>query len=65
MLTQRETDIALIEAKVEVQKLLEEWTVDYLGSRLDGIDTRGDETEGAQAQTAEGAEIAQQAEAPY
>ena len=57
MLTQREMDIALTEAKADVRKLLEEWATDYLGSRLDGINTRGDETEGAEAQVAEGAGI--------
>jgi hypothetical protein len=65
MFTQREMDTALVEGKAEVQKLLEEWVTDYLGSRLDGIDTRGDETEGAQAQSAEGPDIAQQTQAPY
>ena len=65
MLTQRETDIALVEAKAEVQEMLQEWLVDYLGSRLDGIDTRGDEAAGAEAQAAEGADIANQAESLY
>ena len=65
MLTQRETDIALVEAKAEVQKMLQEWMEDYLGSRLDGIDTRGDEAAGAPAQAAEGADIANQAESLY
>ena len=63
MFTQREMDTALVEGKAEVQKLLEEWAVDYLGSRLDGIDT-GRATD-AQAQEAEGAEIAQTEEGIY
>ena len=33
MLTQRQSDIALVEAKLEVQQLLQEWARDYLGSR--------------------------------
>ena len=65
MFTQREMDIAFVEGKAEVQKLLQEWMVDFLGSRLDGIDTRGDEAAGAQAQAAQGANIPQQTEAPY
>jgi hypothetical protein len=65
MLTQRETDIALVEAKAEVQKLLEEWMEDYLGSRLDGANKRRDGAEGAEAQAAEGAGITDQAESLY
>ena len=57
MFTQREMDIAITESKAEIQKMLQEWMRDYLGSRLDGIDTRGDEAAGAQAQAAEGASI--------
>jgi len=64
MFTQREMDMALVEAEVEVQKLLEEWVEDYLGSRLDGPNTRGDEAAGADAQSAEGTEIARQGGAP-
>jgi len=60
MFTQREMDTAITEAKVETQKLLREWMEDYLGSRLDAIDTRGDEAEGASAQAAEGANSAQE-----
>jgi len=61
MLNQREMDIALVEAKVETQKLLEEWAKDYLGSRLDGIDTRrGGVAEGSGTQAAEGSGIPQE-----
>ena len=49
MLNQRESDIAHVEAKLEIQKLLEEWVKDYLGNRYG--DNRG---QGEQAQ-AEGA----------
>ena len=67
MLSQRETDIAIVESKAEIQKLLQEWAVDYLGSRLDGENIgRGREAEGADAQATEGAGIAEGAEqAPY
>ena len=51
MLNQREMDIALVEAKVEVQALLQEWVEEYLGSRLDG-DNRG--SGAGSAGTAEG-----------
>lgn len=64
MLTQRDTDIALIEGKAEVQRLLEEWATDYLGSRLDGIDTGGG-PERPDGQEAEGAEVAQEEEGFY
>ena len=57
MFTQREMDIAITESKAEIQKMLQEWMEDYLGSRLDGIDTGRNETAGAQAQAAEGAGI--------
>jgi hypothetical protein len=33
MLNQRESDLAHLEAEVEVRELLEEWYRDYLGSR--------------------------------
>ena len=67
MLTQRETDVAKVESKAEIQKLLQEWAVDYLGSRLDGNDTgRSGSAEGANAQPTEGAGITEGAEqAPY
>ena len=57
MLTQREMDVALVEAKAEVQKMLQEWLVDYLGSRLDGDNTRRGEPASAEAQAAEGAGV--------
>ena len=66
MFTQREMDLALVEGKAEVQKLLQEWVVDYLGSRLDGIDTGGNEAAGAAPQVAQGANITgETGPAPY
>ena len=58
MFTQREMDIAITEVKAEVQGLLQEWMVDFLGSRLDGDNReRGQEATGAEAQAAQGADI--------
>ena len=66
MLSQRETDIAIVESKAEIQKLLQEWAVDYLGSRLDGDDSgRSGNAEGADTQTTEGAGIADQGGQAY
>ena len=64
MLNQREMDIALVEAKLEVQKLLQEWVEDYLGSRLDGTGT-GNSAAGSVGQEAEGAGIADQGDQVY
>jgi len=65
MLTQRDMDIALTEAKVDVRKLLEEWMEDYLGSRLDGDNRGRGEPAGAEAQATEGANIPQEEESLY
>jgi hypothetical protein len=65
MFTQRDMDTWKVESEVEVQKMLQEWLEDYLGSRLDADNRGRAEAEGAEAQAAEGAEIAQQAQAPY
>lgn len=62
MFTQREMDIAKTEAKVEVQKLLEEWVKDYLGSRLDGDNRRAGDADAAEA---EGAAVTQEEESLY
>ena len=64
MLSQRETDIAIVESKAEIQKLLQEWAVDYLGSRLDG-DNRGNAPGGAGTAETEGAGIADQGDQTY
>ena len=64
MFTQREMDTALVEGKLDVQRLLQEWMMDYLGSRLDG-DNRGNGPGGAGTAEAEGASIPQQTGAPY
>lgn len=64
MFTQRDMDIWKVESEVEIQKMLQEWMEDYLGSRLDGANKRRDEAEGAEAQAAEGASIAAE-ESPY
>lgn len=50
MFRQREVDIALVEAKVKVQKEFEKWMKDYLGSRADG---RGERSGQGSRQTAE------------
>ena len=57
MFTQRDMDTWKVESEVEVQKMLQEWLADYLGSRLDGDNTRRGEPAGAEAQAAEGAGI--------
>ena len=67
MLTQRESDTALVEADLWVQKLLEEWARDYLGSRYGnrqgqlGEDSTGD----AEAEQPEGAIAPQSPALPY
>ena len=66
MFTQREMDTALVEAKAEVQLMLQEWMVDYLGSRLDGDNRgRGQQAEGAEAQAAQSAGVATQGGQAY
>jgi len=64
MLTQRESDTALVEADLWVQKLLEEWARDYLGSRYGGQTVQDGKpgepvqnTEGSGLGSAEGAGI--------
>jgi hypothetical protein len=66
MFTQRDMDTWKVESEVEVQKMLQEWMEDYLGSRLDGANKRRAGAEGAEAQAAEGAGITPETgQAPY
>ena len=56
MLTQREYDIAQIESESEIKKLVQEWFLDYLGSRVNGVQNAGGNSpEGAQGVGPEGA----------
>ena len=56
MLTQREEDIANVEADMDIQKLVQEWLRDYMGSR-DGGQTVQNGESGEQVYKAEGAGI--------
>ena len=56
MLTQREEDIANVEADMDIQKLVQEWFMDYMGSR-DGGQTVQNGEPGEQVQRTEGAGI--------
>ena len=56
MLNQRESDIAHVEAKLEIQQLLTEWAKDYLGNRHGDQTGSGiGEAEGSEGNPAEGA----------
>jgi hypothetical protein len=54
MITQRELDIAQIEAKLKAEKLFQEWHSDFLANR----GKRGTDENGQQIGNAEGGETA-------
>ena len=55
MITQRELDIAQVEAKLKADKLFEEWRKSYLGRRAEVQDDRPGDGVGAEDSQSAGA----------